>query len=86
MAKPKNTLDAALSSAAGKKTVAKPGPSLVPAQPATVLIQGHFAPEVRQALLRVRIETGRNIRQLMGEAFNDLCAKYGVPEPYREEA
>jgi hypothetical protein len=81
-----NTL-AALSKAAGKKTVTKPGPvAVAKPQPATVLIQGHFAPEVRTAILKVRVETGRNVRQLLGEAINDLCAKYGVTEPYIEGA
>jgi hypothetical protein len=28
----------------------------------------------------------RNMRQLLGEAINDVCAKYKVPQPYSEEA
>jgi hypothetical protein len=28
---------------------------------------------------------GKLTKELLGEAINDLCAKYGVPEPYREE-
>jgi hypothetical protein len=30
--------------------------------------------------------TGRNLKQLLGEAINDLCAKYGKPQPYSREA
>ena len=58
-------------------------------QPATVLIGGHFSPEVRRALLLVQAEpenTGKNLKQLLGEAINDLCAKYGKPQPYSGEA
>jgi hypothetical protein len=54
-----------------------------------VLIGGHFSPEVRRALLLVQAEpknTGRNLKQLLGEAINDLCAKYGKPQPYSGEA
>jgi hypothetical protein len=51
----------------------------------TVLIGAHFAPEVRRTLLLVPAErenSGKNLKQLLGEAINDLCAKYGKPEPY----
>ena len=51
----------------------------------TILIGGHFSPEVRRALLLVQAEQeniGKNLKQLLGEAINDLCAKYGKPEPY----
>jgi hypothetical protein len=54
----------------------------------TVLIGGHFAPEVRRTLLLVQAEpenTGKNLKQLLGEAINDLCAKYGKPQPYGGE-
>jgi hypothetical protein len=56
---------------------------------ATVLIGGHYSPEVRRALLLVQAEprnTGKNLKQLLGEAINDLCAKYGKPQPYTGEA
>jgi hypothetical protein len=56
--------------------------------PATVLIGGHFSPEVRRTLLLVQAEqenTGKNLKQLLGEAINDLCAKYGKPQPYSGE-
>jgi antitoxin-like ribbon-helix-helix protein len=54
----------------------------------TVLIGGHFAPEVRRTLLLVQAEernAGKNLKQLLGEAINDLCAKYGKPQPYGGE-
>lgn len=55
---------------------------------ATVLIGGHFAPEVRRVLLLVQAEpenAGRSLKQLLGEAINDLCAKYRKPQPYNGE-
>ncbi len=54
-----------------------------------VLIGGHYSPVVRRALLLVQAQPqneGRNMKQLLGEAINDLCAKHGVPEPYTGEA
>ncbi len=55
----------------------------------TVLIGGHFAPEVRRTLLLIQAEReneGRSLKQLLGEAINDLCAKYRKPQPYNGEA
>jgi hypothetical protein len=54
----------------------------------TVLIGGHYPAAVRRALLLVQAQPqneGRNMKQLLGEAINDLCAKYGIPEPYTGE-
>ena len=71
--------------AAGKKV----GPAVVPIkqQPSTtVMVGAHFNPEVRRALLVVRGKTGHSMRQLLGEAINDLCAKYKVAKPFSEEA
>jgi hypothetical protein len=54
----------------------------------TVMIGGHFKPEVRRALFLLQAEpenAGRNLKQLLGEAINDLCAKYGKPQPYSGE-
>jgi hypothetical protein len=55
--------------------------------PATVLIGGHYRPEVRRAMLMVQAkqEVPRNLKQLLGEATNDLCTKYGVPQSYDGE-
>jgi len=52
----------------------------------TVMIGAHFSPQVRRALLLVQAHPnneGKLTKELLGEAINDLCAKYGVPEPYR---
>ncbi|ABB76091.1 hypothetical protein SAMN05216403_1403 [Nitrosospira multiformis ATCC 25196] len=54
----------------------------------TVMIGAHFSPQVRRALLLVQAHPnneGKLTKELLGEAINDLCAKYGVPEPYRGE-
>lgn len=54
----------------------------------TVLIGAHYLPEVRRTLLLVQAEpenTGKTLKQLLGEAINDLCAKYGKPQPYSGE-
>ena len=88
----KSTLAAGLEAAAGRGSAAAVPPAnrngKTPAQAATVLIGGHFAPEVRRTLLLVQAEpqnSGKNLKQLLGEAINDLCAKYGKPQPYSGE-
>jgi hypothetical protein len=90
----KSALAAGLKAAAGHKTLVAATPA-APANgkskktlPATVLIGGHFMPEVRRALFLLQAEpknTGKNLKQLLGEAINDLCAKYGKPQPYSGE-
>ena len=87
----KSSLAAGLKAAAGQQAPASPiaGSNKIDAPaPAPVLIGGHFAPEVRRTLLLVQAEpknTGKNLKQLLGEAINDLCAKYGKPQPYSGE-
>ena len=89
----KSTLSAALATAAGKpQTVAEPAARAVKApqtatvkQP-TVLIAAHYAPEVRRVLKHIEAETGKNLKQLLGRAINQLAAEHGKPEPYAEEA
>jgi hypothetical protein len=89
----KSTLAAGLNAAAGHQSqqatvAAAPAAARAKIAPATVLIGGHYSPEVRRALLLVQAEpqnTGRNLKQLLGEAINDLCAKYGKPQPYSGE-
>jgi hypothetical protein len=88
----KSALAAGLKAAAGSQMKAVP-----PAQEkatngrpvaARVLIGGHFSPEVRRTLFLVQAEpenTGKTLKQLLGEAINDLCAKYGKPQPYAGE-
>jgi len=89
----KSALAEGLRAAAGHQSqlatvTAAPAAAKAKAVPATVLIGGHYSPEVRRALLLVQAEpknTGRNLKQLLGEAINDLCAKYGKPQPYSGE-
>ena len=90
----KSTLAAGLKAAAEQKpqTVtapeATPTPKVTMRQEKTVLIGGHFPPEVRRVLLLVQAEpenAGKNLKQLLGEAINDLCAKYRKPQPYTGE-
>ena len=91
----KSSLAAGLKAAAGHSSpiattpeTPRNGRSKMPLAPATVLIGGHFAPEVRRTLLLVQAEpknSGKNLKQLLGEAINDLCAKYGKPQPYSGE-
>jgi len=54
----------------------------------TVLIGAHYRPEVRRVLFLVQAEPeneGKTLKQLLGEAINDLCAKYRKPQPYNGE-
>jgi hypothetical protein len=91
----KSALAAGLKAAAGQQNPAvAPAPASSNGSRAsvaangTVLIGGHFAPEVRRTLLLVQAEpqnTGKNLKKLLGEAINDLCAKYGKPQPYSGE-
>jgi hypothetical protein len=51
-----------------------------------VLIAGHFDPEVRSALFLIQAKkshVGRSLQDMLGEAINDYCAKYHVPQPYK---
>src|SRR3974377_1663321 len=53
--------------------------------PGTVLIGGHFPPQVRRALLLIQAEEQnerKNLKELLGEAINLLADKYGKPRPY----
>ncbi len=92
----KSSLAAGLKAAAGHTTPAHP--TVAPASSRrkgrgkptaeTVLIGGHYDKEVRRALLLVQAEpdnSGKNLKLLLGEAINDLCAKYGKPQPYAGE-
>ena len=91
----KSSLSAALATAAGKpqptpEGVAQPmrgkTVAVARAKPATVLIAAHYVPEVRRVLKLLEADTGKNLRELLGEAINDLAAKHGKPEPYNAEA
>lgn len=92
----KSTLSAALATAAGRpqpaapESVAQPARgkavAVAPVKPATVLIAAHFPPEVRRVLKLLEADTGKNLKELLGEAINDLAAKHGKPEPCTVEA
>ncbi len=82
---PKSTLAAGLKAAAEQKAHAS---TETKKTDKTVLIGGHFVPEVRRVLLLVQAEPeneGKTLKQLLGEAINDLCAKYRKPQPYHGE-
>jgi hypothetical protein len=54
----------------------------------TVLIGGQYPPQVRSALLLVQSQpqnVGRTLQDLLGEAINDVCAKYNVAQPYHSQ-
>ena len=85
-----------LSAGLKRAAAVKPGPTPPSATPTkgkeagarTVLIGAHYQSDVRRALLMVQAHPkndGRNLKQLLGEAINDLCAKYGQPQPYSGE-
>lgn len=80
-----------LREAAGHSPAATPAletPRKRKSQPLTVLIGGHFTPEVRRTLLLVQAErdnAGKSLKDLLGEAINDLCVKYGKPQPFQPE-
>lgn len=50
-----------------------------------VLIGANFPPGVRKAIGYIEVDTGKTLKQLLGEAINDLAVKYGKPEPYTED-
>lgn len=52
------------------------------------LIGGMYDPEVRRTLGLIELDPrnqGRSLQDLLGEAINDLCVKYGKPQPYRPD-
>ena len=80
------SLAKSLASAAQKPGTEKPS-SRTPTQgkDRTVLIAAHYNREVRRTLKLIEAETDKNLRELLGEAINDLCEKYGKPRPVPEE-
>lgn len=89
----KSALAAGLKAAAGQHPEAAPPPASkgnnAKTPPETVLIGAHFPREVRRVLLLVQAEpqnAGKDLKRLLGEAINDLCAKYRKPQPYTEES
>ena len=86
---PKSTLAAGLKAAAEGKTQATVEKTPKEKIDKTVLIGAHYRPEVRRVLFLVQAEPeneGKTLKQLLGEAINDLCAKYRKPQPYNGES
>lgn len=83
--KKSGTITAALATAAGKQA-AQPAETAVANKKDIVPVAAHYPPEVRRALKMLEAETGKKLKELLGEAINDLCSKYNKPQPYREEA
>jgi len=88
----KSALAAGLKAAAGRQAqagVTDTAPAIRSTRskvtPGTVLVGAHYVPEVRRALKLVEAESGKRLKPLLGEAINDLCAKYGKPQPYTGE-
>jgi hypothetical protein len=53
-----------------------------------VLVGAHYDPQVRRALLLVQAQPQndrKTLKELLGEAINDLCAKNHIPQPYSGE-
>ncbi|POZ49684.1 ribbon-helix-helix domain-containing protein [Methylovulum psychrotolerans] len=83
--KKSGTITAALATAAGKQQP-QPVEATAANKKDIVPVAAHYPPEVRRALKMLEAETGKKLKQLLGEAINDLCHKYNKPQPYREEA
>jgi hypothetical protein len=84
----KNPLAAGLKAAASHKPAPQPQAVTKAKVTGQVLIGGHYDREVRRTLLLVQAEPendGKTLKQLLGEAINDLCLKYGKPQPYGGE-
>ena len=80
-------LKASMTKAAGKSIVqetvtSKAAKTTTQAAGKNVLIGALYPPHVRRALKMVEATTGNDLKSLLGEAINDLCAKYGQPQPY----
>lgn len=80
--------------ATGKTQTAAPQPSGTAREapranpgrsPEDVNISAYFAPEVKAALRIVQSKTGKNVKQLLGEALNDIFRKYNVTTAYNEQ-
>lgn len=84
-----STLGQSLNRAAGRQATQKDKIiSDQPTQdtpPSSVLVGAHFTPEVRRVLKLIEADTGKNLKQLLGEAVNMLAAHYGKPEPWEGE-
>lgn len=88
MQKKPSTLAQSLASAAGKVSAVEKLPTGRVKQASggdTVLVAAHYSREVRRTLKIIEAETDKTLRQLLGEAINDLCEKYGKPRPFSDD-
>lgn len=53
--------------------------------PGEVNISAYFPPEMKAQLRIVQAKTGKNVKQLLGEALNDIFLKYNVAAVYHED-
>lgn len=89
--KKKSSLSAGLAAAAAGREIPEQVAASQPPKadkPKLVMIGGMFPPEVRRVLMLIQAEPenqGKNLKMLLGEAINDLCAKYNKPQPYTGE-
>lgn len=83
MREKQTSLAKSLAAAAGKSVIEKP--SATQNKSSTVLIAAHYNREVRRVLKMIEAETDKTLRELLGEAINDLCEKYGKPRPVAED-
>lgn len=88
-----STLAQSLNAAAGKSAAVdreQDTASVAPARQArqagaTVLIGASFAPEVRKTLKLIEADSGKNLKELLGQAINMLAVHYGKPEPFHDD-
>ncbi len=86
MKKP-SALKQSLAAAAGRTATLEPPPAARPRtteQPKEVLVGAMYTPEVRKTLRFIEAESGKNLKQLLGRAINQLATEYGKPEPYTD--
>ena len=53
--------------------------------PTDVNISAYVPAEVKAALRNVQAKTGKNVKQLLGEALNDIFRKYNVTAAYNDQ-
>ena len=76
------TVESASLTAAAVKEVPRATPGRLQNE---VNISAYFPPEVKAALRIVQAKTGKNVKQLLGEALNDIFRKYNVTAAYDEQ-
>ena len=63
-----------------EKAAPKPPAAVQPSKRGTKPITVHFPKEVRSQLKMLAVQQDTTMQQMVGEAFNMLFVKYGVPE------